>query len=101
MFCLPCSDKRRTHDLERLKKRTTGLDNRLILMLPTITPEDKRLFELLKRAYTESRYNKDYKITKAELLALQQRVDAFTETTKQLCEEKIMQLRRKGYPDKG
>ncbi len=91
--------KPRTHDLEKLKKHTNSLDNRLILMLPTITPEDKRLFELLKRAYTEARYNKDYRITHNELLTLQQHIEAFMTMTKQLCEEKITTLKHKAYPN--
>lgn len=91
--------KPRTHDLNTLKKRANALDNRLILIMPSFTPEDKHLFDLLKRAYTESRYNKDYRITKNELLTLQKYINAFMNTTKQLCEEKIAQLKNKAHSD--
>jgi len=39
-------------------------------VFPRVSEKDQRLFDLLKRAYVDARYNADYKITKAELETL-------------------------------
>ena len=91
--------KPRTHDLRKLKNQSHQLDERLLLVMPTIECNDKRLFDLLRRAYTEARYNKNYCITNDELLALQARVEQLRDTTQQLCNEKIAALKAKAYPE--
>ncbi|HEU4408403.1 MAG TPA: hypothetical protein VFS43_24275 [Polyangiaceae bacterium] len=42
--------------------------------LPKTEPEDKRLHDLLRKAYIEARYSKSYRITLADLTTLQGRV---------------------------
>ena len=91
--------KPRTHDLEKLKTQSHQLDKRLFLMLPLITPDDCRLFDLLRRAYTDARYNKTYHITRDDLIALQARVEALRDMTQTLCADKIAELKTKAYPD--
>jgi predicted nucleotidyltransferase/HEPN domain-containing protein len=90
--------KPRTHDLRKLKNQSHQLDERLVLIMPTIERDDKRLFDLLRRAYTEARYNKNYRINADDLRALQARVELLRDTTRQLCEEKIAELKAGAYP---
>ena len=49
-------------------------------------------FELLKKAYIDSRYSKDYKITKEQLEYLIEKVLKLKEVTKEVCEQRIKGL---------
>ncbi|MDD5698324.1 MAG: HEPN domain-containing protein [Victivallaceae bacterium] len=81
--------KPRTHDLVELEKRVEPLSSRFKGIFPQNTAEEKRLFELLKRAYTESRYNIHYKITNEELQYLAERVLLLQNLTEAICRAKI------------
>lgn len=81
--------KPNTHNVEMLRKITNSLDNRFIKIFPLDNPEQERLFKLLKKAYTDARYNRNYIITKDELLQLFNWVKELMETGKLLCNEKI------------
>jgi len=81
--------KPKIHDLDRLKKLANSLDNRLIKPFPLATKEEKRLFDLLCKAYIDSRYNKKYRITENELRALEKQAIAMQRLTEELCQEKI------------
>ena len=48
---------------------------------------------MLRRAYIEARYNSGYKITKAQLEYLAQRVRKLQRLTKKICEAKIESYR--------
>ncbi len=50
---------------------------------------EKRLFELLKRAYVDARYKIGYKITKKELEYLSKRVIKLQSITEKVCKAKI------------
>ncbi len=57
-------------------------------VFPTQTEEEKRLFELLKRAYIDARYKmEEYHITKADLEYLSARVAELQQLTKDICLE--------------
>lgn len=62
------------------------------MVFPKNTPEEKRLFELLQRAYIDSRYNMNYKIEKGELAYLSERVQLLKELTERICKERIEQF---------
>ncbi len=81
-----------THNLEKLADRAAGLHPDLRAMLPRELPEDKRLFELLKKAYVDARYNTNYRITAEELAALGPRVRELSEVVERVCKEKIAAL---------
>lgn len=85
--------KPKVHDLKKLRKFTNSLDTRLIQAFPLLTKQDKHLFKLLRRAYIDSRYNKEYRITHSELLALQEQVVTLQQLTEKLCKEKIEHFR--------
>jgi len=79
----------RLHDLEKLSHMVAGHDPAFMTVFPQATPEQKECFELLRRAYVEARYNPGYKITKAQLEYLAQRVRKLQRLTKKICEAKI------------
>ncbi|MFO0578470.1 MAG: HEPN domain-containing protein [Polyangia bacterium] len=81
--------KQQTHDIEKLGTMAGEQHPLLVDALPKTEPEDKRLFELLKKAYIEARYSGSYKITPEELLTLQGRVVELAERVRGACIEKI------------
>lgn len=81
--------KPKTHDIEKLDRQASNLHPDFFTVFPRATPEQKRLFELLKEAYIGARYKDDYVITQKELDYLAARVRKLQELTKRICEEKI------------
>lgn len=81
--------KPKTHDLETLRRLTHTLDERFIKAFSLTTPEEERLFKLLRDAYIDARYKKSYNITEQELLWLAERVKALQVLTETICAEKI------------
>lgn len=81
-----------THNLEKLANRAAGLHPDLRAVLPRELPEDQRLFELLKKAYVDARYNTNYRITAEELAALGPRVRELGAVVERVCLEKIATL---------
>lgn len=85
--------KPRIHNLWKLRKRTKTYSEKLFLVFRTETDKnEERLFDLLKRAYIEARYNPDYVITGDELLTLIDRVIQMQGIVKEICEERIRSL---------
>ncbi len=65
-------------------------------VFPKTTDEEKRLFELLKRAYIDARYKMDeYEITKEELTYLAERVNELKSLTDTICKAKIAKISEK------
>ncbi|HEU4407479.1 MAG TPA: HEPN domain-containing protein [Polyangiaceae bacterium] len=85
--------KERSHDLEALGKKAAEQHPRLEGALPRGTPEDNRLFLLLKKAYIEARYTPSYRITPDELAALQVRVLGLAAPVREVCLEKLASFR--------
>ena len=85
--------KPKTHDLEELDEEVCKLHSDFKNIFPRKTKIDKYLFDLLKRAYVESRYSKDYKISQTELEALAKQIQALQKMTKRVCLEKIKSFR--------
>ena len=81
--------KPKMHDLEKLTHMVAGFDPALLTVFPQATDEQKRCFDLLKRAYVEARYNPGYKITKTQLEYLAERVKKLQRLTKKICEARI------------
>jgi predicted nucleotidyltransferase/HEPN domain-containing protein len=81
--------KPKIHDLEKLNKQVCKLDCRFKIIFPRSTDEEERLFQLLKKAYIDSRYKLEYKITKEELEYLSLRVEKLRNLTELACKEKI------------
>lgn len=60
-----------------------------IKVFPQDTPEEKRLFELIKAAYVNGRYDPDFVVTKEDIDALVPKVELLRDITKCICERKI------------
>lgn len=77
------------HDLEKLDRQARKIDVRFKTIFPRTTPEEERLFTLLKKAYIDSRYKLDYSISREDLEYLSERVQKLRELTELACNEKI------------
>ena len=77
------------HDLARLNLRVKNCDPRFAVF-PQDTDEEKRRFELLRRAYVDARYKmEEYSISKKELTYLVEKVERLKEVTERLCGKRI------------
>lgn len=81
--------KPKTHDLEKLDRQACKLDCRFKTIFPRTTEGEERLFQLLKKAYIDSRYTLDYKVAKEDLEYLSERVKKLRDLTELACKEKI------------
>jgi uncharacterized protein len=81
--------KQRTHDIEELGQLAGEQHARLLEALPKTEPEDRRLFDLLKKAYIDARYSMSYSITLDELATLQERVLVLAARVRASCIEKM------------
>lgn len=84
--------KPKTHDIEKLDRQASNLHADFFTVFPRANERQKRCFDLLKKAYIDARYKRDYVITKEELDYLAGRVRKLQELTKRICEEKITDL---------
>jgi len=82
-------NKPKMHNIETLGKRAANMDGEFLKVFPRDTTEQDRLFKLLKHAYVDARYKKDYKVTKKQLEYLAERVKVLQRLTKRICEAKI------------
>ena len=93
-FLLVFTDyKPKTHDIGDLGDRASKINEDTKKVFPRQTEEEKRMFDLLKRAYVDARYNKNYRITAEELDYLAKRVLLLHELTEKLCQEEITRLK--------
>ena len=81
--------KPKRHNIETLGRRVSGCDAEFLKVFPRATKEQDERFKLLKKAYIDARYKKDYKITKKQLEYLSKRVKILQRLTKKICKEKI------------
>jgi uncharacterized protein len=84
--------KPRIHDIEILGTQVAKLHPDFGSVFPKTTPEEERLFALLKKAYIDARYNRNFKIEKEELEYLGSRVMLLKNLTERICKERIGQL---------
>ena len=77
------------HNLTKLLNSVKKYSNEFIKVFPQDTPEEKRLFELIKAAYVNGRYDPDFVVTKEDIDALVPKVELLRDITKRICEDKI------------
>ena len=77
------------HNLEKLSGMVSRYSEDLIKVFPRHTDEEKRLFELIKAAYIEGRYNPKFVVTKEDIDALMPKVELLREITQRICKERI------------
>ena len=64
------------------------------IFFPEKTDDEKRLFNLVKAAYVEARYNPGFAVTKADIEYLMPVVEQLFELVKKLCEERIVEYEK-------
>ena len=84
--------KPKTHDLEKLDRQASNLDAEFFTVFLRATEHQNRCFELLKSAYIDARYKRDFVITKEELDYLSARVRKLEELTQRICQRKIASM---------
>jgi predicted nucleotidyltransferase len=84
------------HDIKKLGKLAAAHDPKLITVFPKGTDEEIRLFNLLKSAYVDSRYDENYNITREELEWLAKRVNKLQKLTASICKKKIKSFTKVG-----
>ncbi|MCU7795920.1 MAG: HEPN domain-containing protein [Candidatus Thiodiazotropha sp. (ex Myrtea spinifera)] len=80
------------HDMEKLIHQAAGFDPRFQEVFPQQDENDKRLFDLLRRAYVDARYSKSYRISESELHAINTQIVALKTITGEVCQTRIAQL---------
>ena len=81
-------------DLEKLDRQASNLHPDLFTVFPRATQQQKHRFDLLRRAYIDARYKRDYRITRKELEYLAERVRKLQRLTKKICRTEITRLGR-------
>lgn len=81
--------KPKLHDLEELAEKAAALNPTFLNAIPNITPTDQEHFQILRRAYIESRYKKDFSVSKEQLLRIAEMVKSLQEITERECLKKI------------
>ncbi len=81
--------KPKTHDLDVLGRRAKSLNMEFGKVFPKGSNIERQRFMLLRKAYVDARYKINYKITKADLDYLAERVTVLRHLTEKLCKEKI------------
>ena len=66
-----------------------SVETQFLTVFPQGTEEEKKRFELLRKAYVDARYKPSYTITQQELEWLAERVQFLQALTEKLCKEKI------------
>jgi len=77
-----------SHNIEFLRSLCENIDSDLIEAWPRYYKRDKTAFQLLKRAYVDARYSKNYTITKEQINWLTERVIDLQARVEKLCKEK-------------
>jgi predicted nucleotidyltransferase/HEPN domain-containing protein len=83
----------RSHNIKFLRSLAEDIETRLISAWPRGTRAERRLFELLKRAYVEARYSAAYAISIEDLEAIAQSVRMLRDAVEISACERIEQLR--------
>jgi hypothetical protein len=83
----------RSHNVKFLRSLAEDNEPRLIGVWPRDARIDRRRFEMLKRAYVESRYSSHYRIDVADLEAIAGSVRALRDIVEQVSRERLAELR--------
>lgn len=84
------------HDIKKLGKLAAAHDPKLLTVFPKGTDEEIRLFNLLRSAYIDSPYNKNFSITREEAEWLGKRVSKLQKLTASICKRKIRSFTKVG-----
>lgn len=82
-------DGNKLHNLDELFTSVKSYSDDLKNVFPQNTTEENRLFELLKAAYVEARYNMKFIVTKEDIDALTPKVELLRDITARICLQQI------------
>ncbi|MCD7931514.1 MAG: HEPN domain-containing protein [Tannerellaceae bacterium] len=77
------------HNLSKLSASVKKYSEDLRKVFPQDTPEEKRLFSLIKAAYVDARYNPYFVVTKEDIGQLVPKVELLRKIVERICEERI------------
>lgn len=77
------------HNLSKLWKSVWRFSEELHNLFNMADAEEKRLFELLKNAYIEARYNKNFLVTRRDCNFLFPKLETLKELTYEICEKQM------------
>lgn len=77
------------HNLSKLSSSVKKYSEDLKAVFPQDTPEEKRLFILLKAAYVDARYNPHFVVMKEDIDKLIPKVELLRDITEKICTERI------------
>lgn len=80
------------HNLLRMLRLCSAFSERPLQAFLLGNPEDERLFSLLLKSYSGSRYGDGFKVGSQDALNLYNRVSAFVDLVKEMCTTKIEEL---------
>ena len=83
------------HNLSKLLGATNKYSSELKKTFPRNTQEEKRLFELLRLAYVEARYNSKFIVTKDDIDALLSKIERLRGVVEEVCKVQIQSYIRK------
>ena len=81
--------KPKLHDIRKLGGYCANYNVELLKVFPQSSPEQKECFELLEKTYVDARYDKNYRISREQLLYLIERVERLKMITEKICLERI------------
>jgi predicted nucleotidyltransferase/HEPN domain-containing protein len=84
--------KPKIHGIEELGNQVGKLHPDFATVFRRSTPDEERLFQLLRKAYIDARYEMHYKIEKAELEYLSDRVKLLKDMTERICNKRVSQF---------
>jgi len=80
------------HSISRLLRLCTSFSERPIKMFLSGCPEDERLFDILQKSYSGSRYKDNFKVSEKDARSLFDRVSRYVDMVKEMCVTKIEEL---------
>jgi len=84
----------RSHNIKFLRSLAEDSEKNLAVAWPREQRDDRRRFELLKRAYVEARYSDQYDLTAEDLVALTASVCRLRDLVDAACRERITMLKQ-------
>lgn len=81
--------KPKLHDIEELLALCASQSNAFLTIFPLTSQAERENFELLKKAYIDARYSKDYVITHDQLDQLLQQVVELSNVVDRLCRDRV------------
>jgi HEPN domain-containing protein len=79
----------KTHNLGRLLTMIENFSLAPAAIFPRVTKEENELFDLLRKAYSDARYNEDYTVTAEKAIILTDRIRELLVLAEQLCNQKL------------